>query len=156
MKLIGHLPELYHDEEQLRKIWSNPDTREELLKHLANIGIGEDQLTDLARMFEAEDSDIFDVLAHLSFNAEIKYRTERRQIAEKSLEQYESLQAKEFVDFLLTLYVNNGIRDFRRDGLSSKIALYNRGTTAEIAKVFGGNTKLRELYYEVQESLYVK
>lgn len=156
MKLIGHLPELYHDEAQLRKIWSNPDTREELLKHLANIGIGEDQLSDLARMFEAEDSDIFDVLAHLSFNAEIKYRTERRQIAEKSLEEYENLQAKEFIEFLLTLYVNNGIRDFRRDGLSSKIALYNRGTTAEIAKVFGGNIKLRELYYQVQESLYMK
>lgn len=136
LKLAGNLPLFYRDESQLRQIWSNPDTREELLQHLADIGIGSEQLADLSRMFEAEDSDIFDILAHLSFNSDILYRRERRQMAEKMVETYETLGAREFLEFLLVLYVRNGIGDFRRDSLSSKIELYNRGTTAQIARQF--------------------
>lgn len=156
LKLAGNLPSFYKDEAQLRKIWSNPDTREDLLSHLANIGIWDEQLEDLTRIFEAKDSDIFDILAHLSFNSDILYRKERKQMAEKLVETYENLWAREFLEFLLILYVRNGISDFRRDSLSSKIELFNRGTTAQIARQFWGNQWLREAYYRVQESLYVK
>jgi len=34
-------------------------------------------------MFEAENSDIFDILSHLSFNSEIKYRVDRKHDAEE-------------------------------------------------------------------------
>ncbi len=156
MKLVDKLPLFYRDESQLRHIWSDPDTREDLLTHLSSIGIGADQLSDLARMFEAENSDIFDILAHLSYGADIRYRTERSELASVLLDEYESLDAKQFIEFLLTLYVRNGIRDFRRDGLSAKIGLYGRGTPGDLAKVFWGNTELRKVYYRVQESLYVK
>jgi len=49
-KLIGKLPNFYESEEQLRTIWSNPDTREELLYKLAEIGIGEKHLEKLKEM----------------------------------------------------------------------------------------------------------
>lgn len=107
-------------------------------------------------MFEAENSDIFDVLAHISFNADIRYRQERRDMAQSQLTQYRDLSARQFVDFLLDLYVRNGIRDFRSSQLAAKVALYNHGTTSDLAKVFGGNAGLREAYYRVQESLYSK
>lgn len=155
MKLVDRLPMFYRDEAQLRKIWSDPETREDLLTHLASIGIGGDQLEDLTRMFEAENSDIFDVLAHLSYGTDIRYRTERRDIASSILDEYESLDARAFLDFLLTLYVRNGILEFRRDGLAAKVALFGR-TPRDLATVFGSNTALRESYYKVQESLYVK
>lgn len=115
MKLVDRLPMFYRDEAQLRTIWSDPETREDLLAHLANIGIGADQLEDLTRMFDAENSDIFDVLAHLSYGTDIRYRTERRDIASTLLDEYESLDARAFLEFLLTLYVRNGILEFRRD-----------------------------------------
>ena len=95
MKLTGRLPMFYRDEAQLRKIWSDPESREDLLAHLASIGIGTDQLEDLTRMFEAEHSDIFDVLAHLSYGTDIRYRSERRDIASTLLDEYESLDARE-------------------------------------------------------------
>ena len=57
-------------------------------------------------------------------------------MAEQMVETYETLGAREFLEFLLMLYVRNGIGDFRRDSLSSKIELYNRGTTAQIARQF--------------------
>lgn len=155
MKLTSKLPTFYRDEAQLRKIWSDPETREDLLTHLASIGIGADQLEDLTRMFEAENSDIFDILAHLSYGTDIRYRTERRDIASVLLDSFESLDARAFLEFLLTLYVRNGILEFRKDGLSKKIELFGR-TPRDLATVFGSNTALREAYYKVQESLYVK
>ena len=107
-------------------------------------------------MFEAEDSDIFDILAHLSFDTDIKYRKERSLYGAKIISEYQSLKAKEFLEFLLSLYVKNGILDFRRDGLSSKIQLFNQGQAKEIAAEFGGMKELVKAYYEVQKSLYVK
>jgi type I restriction enzyme R subunit len=35
--LVGKLPELYADENQLRELWSDPKTREDLLKELEKI-----------------------------------------------------------------------------------------------------------------------
>lgn len=154
-KLVQQLPMLYRDEAQLRQIWSDPETREDLLSHLSNIGIGADQLEDLTHMLCAENSDIFDILAHLSYGTDIRYRTERRDIAAGILDEYENLDARAFLDFLLALYVRNGIREFRKDGLAAKVALFGR-TPRDLANVFGSNTALRDAYYRVQESLYSK
>ncbi|OIO77127.1 DEAD/DEAH box helicase [Candidatus Gracilibacteria bacterium CG1_02_38_174] len=156
LKLTGVLPRFYKDEQQLRMLWANPETREQLLQSLAGVGIDTEQLDALKTMFEAENSDIFDILAHLSFNADMKYRTERKEMAEKDLNKYTNLGAREFLEFLLQLYVRNGILEFRKDGLSSKLELFNKGTSVQIAKEFGGNKELRVAYYKLQESLYSK
>lgn len=155
-RIVGELPQFYKDEHQLRELWSKPETRQELLENLAKLGIEKDQLDDLKTMFHAEKSDIFDILAHLSFDSDIKYRKQRSEYAKGVLEHYESLRAREFLEFLLALYVKQGILDFRRDGLASKIALFNRGQAREIAREFGWMNQLVEAYYEVQRSLYSK
>ena len=36
--MFGELPELFQDEDELRKLWSGPDTRKALLGHLAERG----------------------------------------------------------------------------------------------------------------------
>lgn len=41
--LFGKLPEFFHDEAELRAIWSDPQTRKELLQGLAERGFGRDQ-----------------------------------------------------------------------------------------------------------------
>lgn len=155
-RIVGELPKLYSDEHQLRMLWANPDTRQELLESLAKLGIEKDQLDDLKRMFHAENSDIFDILAHLSFDSDIKYRQERSEYAKWVIEHYESFKAQDFLDFLLTLYVKQGILDFRKDRLSRKIELYGKWQAREIAQEFWGMENLVEAYYEVQRSLYSK
>ena len=155
-RIIPELPKFYKDEHQLRELWSNPETREELLHNLANVWLDREQLEDLRKIFNAQDSDIFDVLAHISFESDIKYRKERSKYWEESIEKYENLKAREFLEFLLWLYVKNGILDFRKDGLSSKIALYNKWQASEIASEFWGIEKLKNAYYELQGSLYVR
>ena len=70
-KLIGVLPNLFESEEQLRKLWSNPDTREKVLKQLAVLGFNDEQLETLSEMFNAKDCDIFDILEHISYKRDI-------------------------------------------------------------------------------------
>ena len=74
--LIGILGKFYNDEQGLREIWSSPKNRKDLLNKLREMNIDESQLNDLKEIFEAQNSDIYDVLAHISFNLDIKTRSE--------------------------------------------------------------------------------
>ncbi len=65
--LFGELPELFKDEDELRGIWSKPDTRKALLDKLSEKGFGAEQLSEIKRMIDAERSDLFDVLAYIAF-----------------------------------------------------------------------------------------
>lgn len=155
-KIIWELPKFYKDEHQLRQLWSNPETRDELLVWLSHIWLDTEQLEDLKNMFEASDSDVFDILAHLSFDSDIKYRSERSIYGEEVVDRYDSFKAREFLEFLLALYVKNWILEFRKDWLASKIKLFNKGQAREVAEEFWGFEELKNAYYEVQKSLYVK
>src|SRR6185437_5191361 len=66
-KLFGELPRFFKDEDELRRLWSKPDTRKALLQGLAEKGFGPGQLTDVSRIINAEKSDVFDVLAYIAF-----------------------------------------------------------------------------------------
>jgi len=128
-KLIGKLPELYKDEQQLRTLRANPETREKLLNKLSDIGIDKEQLEDLKTMFSAQDSDIFDILAHISFNADIKKRTERVAYVKGIkviFDHYENLKAQEFLDFILEQYAEHGIFELQRNNLGKLISLYKK------------------------------
>src|SRR5690606_20080418 len=65
-RLFGEFPALFRDEDELRKLWGQPETRKALLDTLAEKGYGEDQLVEISRMINAEKSDIFDVLASIA------------------------------------------------------------------------------------------
>src|SRR5205085_1676984 len=59
--LFGKLPEFFKDEDELRTLWSAPDTRKMLLKGLAEKGFGPEQLAEMQKIIDAEKSDLFDV-----------------------------------------------------------------------------------------------
>jgi len=65
-KLIGFIPNLYTSEEEFRRLWANPDTREQILKQLEQEGFDGEQLDTLRDMLSAKDCDIFDVIAYLT------------------------------------------------------------------------------------------
>jgi type I restriction enzyme R subunit len=130
---------LYTDEDQLRTLRANPEAREGLLTRLQRIGIDEEQLANLKKMFEAEDSDIFDILAHISFNANIKKRVQRVEYVRNHhivLEEYQNLQAKEFLEFILEQYARYGIVELQARHLGKLVELYHRGSVSDMAKVF--------------------
>lgn len=154
MKIFGKLPELYENEHQLRMMWANPETREEILQRLESFGFNVEMQENLKKMFEAEKSDIFDILLYLSYGYDMKNRNERAKNAKDFVKNFDNEMARDFVDFMLDLYARNGIMDFGSRWLASKIELFNRGQAFEIAENFGGIENLRKAYFELQEEIY--
>ncbi|ECH3551871.1 DEAD/DEAH box helicase [Campylobacter coli] len=152
--LIGKLGEYYDDEAKLREIWSDQKNRERFLKALANDGVDEDALKDLREIFQ-KDCDIYDVLAHLSFNAEIKTRQERVLQVENGefLKRFQKEKAIKFIEFLLNRYQEYGIKDFD-DGLKPLIELSSLGNVRELADEFGGLEILKQSFDDLQREIY--
>lgn len=75
--LYGQLPDFFKNEDELRTLWSLPDTRKKLLAGLAEKGFGHAQLAEMQKIIDAEESDIFDVLAHIAY-AEVPLTCEAR------------------------------------------------------------------------------
>lgn len=111
-KIVGELPKICENEHIFRSTWALPETREILLQKLENLGLGKEQFADLKKIFEAEKSDIFDILLHISYGKNIKNLDERAENAKNFLKNFENDLAREFVDFLLNLYAEYGILDF--------------------------------------------
>lgn len=153
-KILGELPKFYQNEHDLRLAWANPETREKFLKNLEYIWLDAEQIENLKKIFEAEKSDIFDILAYISYGNEIKNHTERSKIAKSILEKYENPKAKDFLQFLLGLYEREWIMSFKKEGLSSKIELFNRWLAREIAAEFGWVQELKQAYYDLQKGIY--
>ena len=156
-KLIGALPSLYESEQSLREIWSKPETREELLGRMGKMRFDDEQLQTLREMFNAVDSDIFDILTHISFSKDIMTR-HQRSVKTKEHEQffamYENLKARDFLHFVLSCYEKDGVKELQREKLGNLIKLNKLGTTKDAAQVFGGTEKLIEAFYELQKVLY--
>jgi type I restriction enzyme, R subunit len=60
--LFGELPKLFKNEEELRKLWSNPMTRWTLLEKLDESGFPKPDLLTLQKLVDMEKSDLYDVL----------------------------------------------------------------------------------------------
>lgn len=154
--LVGILDKFFHDEEQLRDIWSDPVKREELLEKLRAMQIDEEQLEELKNIFEAEESDIYDVLAHLSFNLDIKTRSDRAFAVHyrKYIEKYHNDKVKAFLNFILERYEKDGVKEMGSDKLSSLVKLSGMDMR-ELKEAFaldGVNT--REGYFGLQREIY--
>ncbi|MEO6832546.1 MAG: type I restriction-modification enzyme R subunit C-terminal domain-containing protein, partial [Chitinophagaceae bacterium] len=77
--LFGELPKLFQDEAELRRLWSNPQTRRTLLEKLDEAGFGKEELLTLQKLIDAEKSDLFDVLEYV-FNSETKPMTREARV----------------------------------------------------------------------------
>lgn len=156
-KLTQFLPNLFNSEKELRELWSKPETREELLTKLGQLGFDGEQLQTLKQMFEAEQSDIFDLLAYISYNKDILTRSERVEETKTHTEffnEYENEKAQQFLYFILERYKRDGIDELKRDKLSELIQLNGLGTTKDAAKVFGNVNNLISAYYQLQKVMY--
>jgi type I restriction enzyme R subunit len=146
--LFGRLPEFFQDEDELRSIWSVPNTRRRLLDGLAEKGFGKEQLAEMQKIIDAEKCDIFDVLAHVAYADVPLTREERAARAKISIQQRFNSKQQAFLDFVLGHYVNVGVEELDqakltpllrlRYGNSLKDAMADLGKADEINKIFVG------------------
>ena len=150
--LFNDLPQIFKSEDELRAIWSRPDTRKQLLIRLNEHGYSEAQLEDLRTLIKAIDSDIFDVLAFVAFNTEPVSRDYR---ATKAKEQfaYENKQLT-FINFILDQYVDLGFKELDNEKLPKLITLKYQSLNK--AKQELGDVKdIRDLFIDFQRYLYL-
>jgi len=152
--LFGELPKLFKDEEELRKLWSNPMTRKTLLDNLDAAGFPKDDLLTLQKLVDMEKSDLYDVLEYV-FNGDYiaMTREARAKAAEATIFALLNDKQKEFLQFVLSKYVETGVDELDQEKLP--ILLTNKYQSLEDAKeILGDVANISRLFIDFQEHLY--
>ena len=153
--LYGKLPEFFKNEDELRKIWSNPTTRSTFLKRLDEVGFGKEELANIQSLVKAEKSDLFDVLEYVSFAIKPITREERVKIAKPIIFAKLDEKQKDFLDFVLANYIESGVEELEQDKLPSLLELKYK-SISDAAVELGGIEKIRETFIAFQGNLYAK
>jgi Type I site-specific restriction-modification system, R (restriction) subunit and related helicases len=151
--LFGKAPDLFRDEEELRKLWGAPHTRKALMTALAEAGFGAEPLKEMARIIDAPDSDIFDVLAYVAFALPPVSRAERVATRKTAVLDGYDAQLSAFLDFVLGQYVKQGVEELDQDKLPRLLEL-RYASANEGAQTLGGVTKVREAFLQFQGGLF--
>ena len=153
-RLFGELPALFTNEEELRGLWSQPDTRKRLLEALGEKGFGDPQLTEIKRMIDAEKSDLYDVLAYIAFALAPITRAERVNTRKvRIFSQYDDARLQTFLDFVLSEYVNEGVGELDDSKLPHLLSIKYRAVN-DAARELGGIARIRETFIGFQKHLY--
>jgi type I restriction enzyme R subunit len=154
-KLFGKLPDFFKNEEQLRKIWSKPDTRKALLEKLADAGFGKEQLQIMQSLINAEKSDLFDVLEYVSYAVQPITREVRVAKAQSNIFSALSNEQKQFVEFVLSKYIETGVEELDQEKLPDLLKLkYHALDDAQ--QILGSIQAIRNIFIEFQKFLYVQ
>ena len=153
--IFGALPDFFKSEAELRKIWSNPTTRKAFLEQIAKLGFGIDELEILQKLIEAEDSDLFDVLAYVSFAVPPISRQERVAEAKPSILKDLDKEQKDFLGFVLAKYVDKGVEELAEEKLPTLLNLKYQAI-ADAVRILGEVEKIRLTFFNFQKLLYMK
>lgn len=147
------LPSFFNSEEELRKIWSSPITRKELLNKLEQNGFSKQDLKSIQTLIEAEDSDLFDVLERIAYSKQPISRIERVTKAENKIHANLNDRQKEFIDFVLERYALGGVEELDMDRLSDLITLKYR-TVSDGQRALGDIDGIKNMFIGFQKYLY--
>jgi len=151
-QLFGDIPNFFKSEDELRKLWSLPDTRKKLLAELEEKGYTDAQLEDLRNMIHGKDSDLYDVLIYVAYHKDLVPRLERAEKAKIQLKDYNPKQ-QEFLNFVLNQYVKEGVNELDDAKLPDLLELKYKAI-ADAKKELGAIKSIREAFIGFQGHLY--
>ncbi|HEY3900178.1 MAG TPA: DEAD/DEAH box helicase family protein [Chthoniobacter sp.] len=152
--LFGRLPEFFRDEEQLRALWSEPGTRGRLLAGLAEKGFGGPQLAEMQKIIDAENSDLFDVLAFVAYALPPLTREERAEKAKVAISTEFNSRQQVFLDFVLSHYVTEGVGELDPEKLTPLLRLKYHNSIADAVADLGQAEEIRKVFTGFQRYLY--
>jgi len=148
------LPEFFKDEAELRAVWSAPDTRKKLLQGLAEKGFGRDQLAEMQKIIDAENSDLFDVLAHVAYALAPLTREERAASAKVIISTHFNTKQRVFLDFVLSHYVSVGVDELDQEKLTPLLRLKYHNSIADAVADLGRPEEIGRVFSGFQKYLY--
>jgi type I restriction enzyme R subunit len=153
-KLFGRIPEFFSDADDLREKWSNPETREELLKTLDEAGFAEDKLNMLKNMLKMQKCDLLDVLEYIAYNSTPIERAKRVELVKQQYVDALNKEQREFDDLILEYYASNGFKELGVDKLKTFINIKFNSMRDAKEKLQMSVTDIRSHYFELQRRLY--
>ena len=152
--LFGKLPDFFHNEDELRKLWSSPDTRTKLLEGLAEKGFGHDQLAEMQKIIDAEKSDLFDVLAHVAYARAPLTREVRAANAKVYINSQFTTKQQVFLEFVLSHYVTVGVEELDQKKLTPLLRLKYHDSLADAVADLGQPDEIGKVFAGFQKYLY--
>ena len=152
--LFGKLPEFFRDEDELRALWSTPDTRRKLLNGLAEKGFGKDQLVEMQKIIDAENSDLFDVLAFVAYAEAPLTREQRAERAKAVIGTQFGDKQQAFLSFVLAHYVSAGVEELDEAKLGPLLKLKYNNAIADAFADLGTPDTVRSTFVGFQRYLY--
>jgi type I restriction enzyme R subunit len=152
--LFGKLPEFFKDEDELRSLWSLPDTRKKLLEGLAENGFGKDQLVEMQKIIDAENSDLFDVLAFVAYALTPISREQRAGKAKVEIGQHFNYKQQAFLGFVLSHYVSVGVEELDQAKLTPLLRLKYQNSIADAVADLGKPDEIGKVFSGFQRYLY--
>ena len=153
-KLFGRIPEFFSDADDLREKWSNPETREQLLRTLDEAGFAEDKLNLLRNMLKLQKCDLLDVLEFIAYNSTPIERVKRVEIVKKQYVDALNKEQREFDNLILEYYASNGFKELGSDKLKTFINIKFNSMRDAKERLNMSVTDIREHYFELQRRLY--
>ena len=152
--LYGTLPEFFRDEADLRAIWSLPTTRRALLDGLAEKGFHHDALTEMQAIIDAQNSDLFDVLAYVAYALQPVTRADRADHARQGIQSQFNDKQQAFLDFVLSQYVKEGVQELDQEKLSPLLKLKYNNAISDAMVDLGDAAQIRSAFIGFQKYLY--
>ncbi|MGI8890618.1 MAG: type I restriction-modification enzyme R subunit C-terminal domain-containing protein, partial [Chthoniobacterales bacterium] len=152
--LFGKLPDFFQNEDELRTLWSDPNTRKSLLAGLTEQGFGRGALLELQRLIEAEKSDLYDVLAYVAYLLPPISREERAARAKVAISAHFTSPQQVFLEFVLSHYVSAGVEELEPEKLTPLLRLKYHHAIADAVADLGDPSEIGQLFAGFQKFLY--
>ena len=152
-RLFGELPRFFKDEDELRRLWSQPETRKALLQELSEAGFGHEWLGEVGKLINAEKSDVFDVLAYVAYATPPITRQERAETRKGVILGRYDDRLRAFLDFVLAQYVSQGTEELDRDKLGALLNL-KYGSVNDAIAALGEPQTISDTFVGFQQYLY--
>ncbi|HVX85149.1 MAG TPA: DEAD/DEAH box helicase family protein [Phycisphaerae bacterium] len=152
--LFGILPDLFKNEDELRKLWSLPETRKRLLERLADKGFGHEQLEEMQKIIDAENSDLYDVLAYVAYARPPETRTARAARARPLIFHTLNSNQQEFINFVLERYIHDGIDELDQEKLPTLLT-QKYHALEDAQQTLGPVPTIRSTFIDFQHYLYL-
>ena len=153
-KLFGRIPDFFSGADDLRQKWSNPETREDLLRTLDEAGFAEDKLNLLKNMLKMQKCDLLDVLEFIAYESTPIERAKRVELVKKQYVDSLSKEQQEFDNLILEYYVNNGFKELSSDHLKTYITIMFNSVSDAKERLNMSVADIRAHYFELQRRLY--
>jgi type I restriction enzyme R subunit len=150
------MPDLFKNEDELRAIWAVPSTRAQLLKQLEDAGFPTIELLSIQELIDAQNSDLFDVLEFVKYALKPVTRKVRADASRSIMEAGIESKQLEFVDFLVSQYVESGVGELEESKLETLLEI-KYADVFNAVKVLGNGevSKVRNLFLTFQKNLYL-